>query len=72
MLCSPAFGQTTAVDWDNEGVHLSAQGKYNEANAIAVKKLVCKREGSRRASATGWQKKKMKSAWPPRWPLLLL
>lgn len=31
LLCMPMFGQITAVDWDNEGVHLRAQGKYNEA-----------------------------------------
>jgi tetratricopeptide (TPR) repeat protein len=31
LLCMPALGQRIAVDWDNEGIHLKAQGKYNEA-----------------------------------------
>ena len=31
MLFMPAFGQTTADAWNNEGVALYKQGKYNEA-----------------------------------------
>lgn len=31
LLYAPAFGQTTAVDWDNKGIELVAYGKYNEA-----------------------------------------
>ena len=27
MLCIPAFGQTTAHDWNNKGVALADQGK---------------------------------------------
>jgi tetratricopeptide (TPR) repeat protein len=31
LLCAPAFGQTTAFDWDNKGNDLKGQGKYDEA-----------------------------------------
>jgi len=31
LLCVPVFGQTTAVDWDNKGIELVADGKYDEA-----------------------------------------
>jgi tetratricopeptide (TPR) repeat protein len=31
LLCAPVFGQKTAIDWVNEGNHLKAQGKYDEA-----------------------------------------
>jgi tetratricopeptide (TPR) repeat protein len=31
LLCTPALGQTTAIDWDNTGAALEAQGKYSEA-----------------------------------------
>lgn len=33
LIClnAPAFGQTTAVDWDNRGNELEAEGRYDEA-----------------------------------------
>ena len=31
LLCTQALGQTTAIDWDNKGAVLEAQGKYSEA-----------------------------------------
>jgi tetratricopeptide (TPR) repeat protein len=31
LLCVPALGQTTAVDWDNKGIALEHEAKYNEA-----------------------------------------
>ena len=31
LLCMPALGQTTAVDWDNKGNALEDEAKYNEA-----------------------------------------
>ncbi len=30
-LCAPAFGQTTAIDWNDKGNALVDQGKYDEA-----------------------------------------
>ncbi len=31
VLCAPAFGQTTAIDWNDKGNVLVDQGKYDEA-----------------------------------------
>jgi tetratricopeptide (TPR) repeat protein len=31
VLCTPAFGQTTAEEWFNEGLALQDQGKYDES-----------------------------------------
>jgi Flp pilus assembly protein TadD len=31
LLCAPAFGQTTAVDWINKGDELVAEAKYDQA-----------------------------------------
>ncbi len=31
LLYAPAFGQTTAVDWDNHAIELVHEGKYDEA-----------------------------------------
>ncbi|MBN1234767.1 MAG: tetratricopeptide repeat protein, partial [Methanotrichaceae archaeon] len=31
VICAPAFGQTTAIDWLKNGTELQAQGKLNEA-----------------------------------------
>src|SRR5512136_1654565 len=31
LLCMTASGQTTAVDWDNKGIELEHEAKYDEA-----------------------------------------
>ena len=31
LLCTPAFGQTTAIDWLNKGNALVDLGRYNES-----------------------------------------
>ncbi len=31
LLCMPTLGQTTAVDWDNKGIELEHEAKYEEA-----------------------------------------
>ena len=49
LLCTPSLGQTTAIDWDNKGAVLEAQGKYSEAigaynkaiDIIVLSKTIC-------------------------------